>query len=267
MNLRAGTVAAALIAVMAACAPMVHAQESGLGKLSEARPGDVRLFVAGSLRAPVLAIMGRLEKATGRRIVVESSESRVLQKEIEAGQPFEVAMLVTGVIDEMIARGRIVAGSAMPVGAVRVGVSVRGDAPPLDVATADGLKKAILGAHGIRRYYGVAASVPVLDNLFGKLGLTEATQDRMIRLGGDQSAAEAPLQRGQYELIINLISAILPMQGWTYLGPIPAQFQMPVDHSAGLGAAGDRALGRSVMAVLRGPEFRTALQAGGITAE
>ena len=251
----------------AALAATAHAAESGLGMLADAQPGEVRLFVAGSFRAPVLAMRTRLEQATGRRVVVESSESRLLQKEMDAGQPFEVALLIKSVVDEMVARGRIVAGSEMPMGAVRVGVAMRGDAPRLDVSTADGLKRAILGAHGIRRYYGVAASVPVLDNLFAALGLADATQDRMIHLGGGDAVPEAPLPRGQYELIINLVSAVKPMPGWTYLGPIPEHFQMPVSHSAGLGATGDRALGQKVMAVFREPAFQAALRAGGISVE
>jgi molybdate transport system substrate-binding protein len=246
---------------------MVHAQDSGPTKLADASPSDVRIFASGSLRASVLAMRGRLEKATGRRIVVESSESRILQREIEAGQGFEAALLTTTVIKDLVATGKIVAGSETRVGAVRVGVSVRGDAPRMDVTTAVGLKSAIVGAHSIRRYYGVGASVPVLDNLFTKLGLLAVTQDRMVHLGGEQIVPEEPLPRGQYELIINLISAIRPMKGWTYLGPIPEQFQMPVGHTAGLGAAGNLTLGRQVMAVIKGPEFQATLRADGITSE
>jgi molybdate transport system substrate-binding protein len=260
--------ATAAIAVIAALAvPGAGAQESGASRLSEARPGEVRLFASGSLRSTVLAMRGQLEQATGRRLVVESSESRLLQKEIESGQAFEAALLTTAVIRELVAKGRIVAGSEVRIGAVRVGVSVRGDAPRLEVGSVEGLKSAIVNAHGIRRYYGVGASVPVLDNLFSKLGLTESMESRMIRLGGEQVVPEAPLPRGQYELIINLISAIRPMKGWTYLGPIPEQFQMPVDHTAGLGASGDRELGRKVLAVIQSPEFRAALRADGITLE
>jgi molybdate transport system substrate-binding protein len=257
--------AAAAIGVCVAADAPVRAQDVAPSKLADAGPGDVRLFAAGSLRASVLAMRGRLEQATGRRVVVESSESRILQQEIEAGQAFEAALLTSTVIEDLVAKGRIVAGSQTPIGAVRVGVSVRGDAPRLEVSSAEGLKHAIEGAHGIRRYYGVGASVPVLDNLFSKLGLVESTRSRMVRLGGDQLVPEEPLARGEYELIINLISAIRPMKGWVYLGPIPEQFQMPVNHAAGLGASGDPVLGRQVMAVIRGPEFQATLRADGIT--
>ena len=258
-----GVAMAVLIGVSAGRA--IAAAAESAAKLADAGPGDVRVFASGSLRATVLAMRDRLEKASGRRLVLESSESRILLKEIEAGQAFEVAMLTTPVIAELATQGKIVAGSQVRLGAVRVGVSVRGEAPTLDIASAEGLKRAILGAHGIRRFYGVGASVPVLDNLFARLGLVDATEARMIHLGGEAVVPEAPLPRGQYELIINLISAIRPMPGWRYLGPIPEEVQMPVDHTAALGAAGDAAVGRKVMEVVRSREFQAALRADGIT--
>jgi len=252
------------VVAMAGCGTTAYAQQPGSTRLSDAKPGEVRLFVAGSLRVPVLAVMDRLEAVTGRKIVFESSESRNLEKEIEAGQPFEAALLISSVVDELVAKGKIVAASEMRIGTVGVGVAVRGDAPKLDVSTAQGLKRAIEGAHGIRRFYGVAASVPVLENLFTKLGVVESTQDKMIKLGGAEAVPEAPLPPGQYELIINLISAAKPLKGWTYLGPIPEEFQMPLDHSAGLGVSGDLALGQLVLSVIKGPEFKAALVADGL---
>jgi hypothetical protein len=89
----------------------------------------------------------------------------------------------------------------------------------------------------------------------------------MVKLGNGDIPPETPLAAGQYELIINLISAIKPMPGWRYLGPIPEQFQIPVIHSAGIGADGDRAAGAKVMRVLQGPEFAAALKASGVTGQ
>ena len=56
--------------------------------------------------------------------------------------------------------------------------------------TPDGLKKAILGAHSIRRFYGVGASVPTLDNpgQYGQTAgydkaVTSAAQPDAFQLG------------------------------------------------------------------------------------
>jgi molybdate transport system substrate-binding protein len=257
-----------VLAALCACAAFAlggsaSAQEEREFRLADAPPGSVRLFVSGGMLAPVLAVKAEIEKATGRTLAVQASESRTLQREIEAGQPFEAALITTVVVNDMIAKGKMVAGSDVHISVVRVGVSVRGDAPKLDVTTPEGLKNALLGAHSIRRFYGVAASTPIVDNLFAKLEVTEAIKDRMVTLGSGAPPPEPPLPRGQYELIVNLVSAILPMNGWKYLGLIPEQYQAPVAHSAALGSAGDQALGKKVIAVLETPQFEAALKANG----
>ena len=262
---RLGDLFAAACAVLLLTGAAARAQDPALPTLADAPPGAVRLFVAGSLRAPVLSIGPLLEKATGRKVVMEVTESRTLQRKIEAGQPFEAALLTTAVLDDLTAKGRIVPGSALQVAMVRVGVGVRGDAPKLDVTTPEGLKKAILGARSIRRFYGVAASTPIIDNLFAKLDLTAATKDRMVELSNEKVVPEEPLPPGQYELLINLISAVAPLKTWTYVGAIPEQFQMPVPHAAGLGATGDRAMGQKVLDVLKSPQFDAALAASKIS--
>lgn len=258
---------AALLLLCTAAAPAAAQSRDIGGKLADAPPGSLRLFVSGALREPILAVKDKLEQATSRKLYAEVSESRNLQREIEAGQPFEAALLTTPVIKDLAAKGKIVSGSDMVIAEVRVGVSVRGDAPKLDIATAEGLKAAITGAHSIRRYYGVAASTPTLEKLFMGLDLEAATKDRMVHLGNGEIPPEAPLAAGQYEMIINLISAIKPMPGWRYLGPIPEQFQIPVVHAAGIGADGDRAAGEKVMQILKGPEFAAALKVSGVTGQ
>jgi molybdate transport system substrate-binding protein len=233
--------------------------------LKDAAPGDVRLFVSGALRAPVASVTTQLHESTGHTVVAQVSESRVLQKAIEDGQPFEVALLTRPVIDDMISKGRIVPGSRVDLATVRVGVSVRGNPPTLDISTAQGLKQAILGAHSIRRFYGLGASVPTLDKLFSSLDLNDITKAKIIALGVGQAAPEAVLGAGEYELIINLASEVIPMKEWKYLGLIPEQFQVPVYLSAGVGTLGSPDVASKVIAVLKSSAFASSLDAYGMT--
>ena len=127
--------AAVLMGCSLVCAvSAASAQESREpGTLARAPPGSVRLFVSGSMSAPVAAIRDTLERATGRKVVLEVSESRNLLREMEAGQPFEATLMTAAVMDDLVAKGLVVPGSTQPIGMVRVGVAVRGDAPKLEV--------------------------------------------------------------------------------------------------------------------------------------
>ena len=239
--------------------------------LADAKPGDVRMFVSGAMRAPIEAVRDQLEKAAGHPILMQSSESKVLQQSMEAGQPFEVALITREVTDDMTSKGKIVAGSGVDIATVRLGVAVRGDAPKIDISTADGLKKAILGATYVSRFYGLGASVPMADNLFSKLGVTDALKGRIVALGGGEGIAglapapRPPLAPGQYEMILNLASEVIPLKGWTYLGFAPEQFQVPILLVASVGSAGDAKAAAAVISVLKSPAFDAALKTFALT--
>lgn len=239
--------------------------------LADAKPGDVRLFVSGAMRAPIEAARDQLEKAAGHPILMQSSESKVLQQSMEAGQPFEVALITREVTDAMVSKGKIVAGSATDICTVRLGIAVRGDAPKIDISTPEGLKKAILGATYVSRFYGLGASVPMADNLFSKLGVTQALQGRIVAMGGGDGVAglapvpRPPLEAGQYELVLNLASEVIPLKGWTYLGLAPEQFQVPILLVASIGAAGDAKTAAAVIGFLKSPAFDQALQTFALT--
>jgi molybdate transport system substrate-binding protein len=236
-------------------------ERSARPKLSDAHPGDIRVFVSGALRPPLETVRPALEKQLGHPILIEVSESRVLQQEIEGGQPFEAALLTSDVIDGMIAKGKVARGSKITLSTVRLGVAARGDVAGLDIGTAASLKKAILGAASVRRFYGLGASVPMMDNLFAKLDIADALKGRIVPLGTGSPAPETALAPGQYALILNLASEVMPMKGWTYLGLVPDEFQMPIQMSAGIGTAGDAKPAAAFLKLLKGPEFSAAMKA------
>jgi molybdate transport system substrate-binding protein len=253
--------------------PGVAFAQAGGGRISlaDAKPGDVRMFVSGAMRAPIEAVRDQLEKAAGHPIVMQSSESKILQQSMEAGQPFEVALITREVTDDMIARGKIVAGSGGEIATVRLGIAVRGDAPKIDISTAGGLNKAILGATYVSRFYGLGASVPMADNLFSKLDVTDALNGRIVAMGGGEGVAglapapRPPLAPGQYEMVLNLASEVIPMKGWTYLGTAPEQFQVPILLVASIGSAGDAGAARAVIAFLKSPAFDPVLKTYALT--
>jgi molybdate transport system substrate-binding protein len=222
--------------------------------------------VSGALRAPLLNVKAQAEQAVGHSIFMEAGESRMLQSDIESGQPFEVALITRPVIDEMVRKGRILPGSDLDVGVVRVGVAVKGDIPAdTDISTPSGLKKAMEGAASVRRFYGVGASVPTLDNLFTKLQIGNSLDGKIVALGVGRPAPEPDLKPGEYEMMINLASEVIPMKGWKYLGLIPEQFQMPVVMSAGIGSSGDANTARALLSFLKSEQFGQALKANGMS--
>jgi len=249
--------------LLAGASTALAQQPPAAEKIADAKPGEVRLLISNGLRAPFEAVRAQAQQAVGHPLVVEYGASRRLQSEIEAGQPFEAAILTGEVVDEMIARHKVVAGSRADLAHVPVAAAERGDAPRPDISTPAALKAALLGAATVR-FADIGASRPTVDNTFAKLGITDALQDRTGPLPGP-STPQPTLAAGQYELILNLASEFHPVAGQTYLGPLPEQFQVPVVMAAGVGASGDAAAARTLIAFLQGPAIEPALTASRMT--
>lgn len=243
----------------AACA---HAQDAAQ-KVANARPGDVRLMVSTGLKAPLESMRAQAAKAAGHPLVIEYGASKALRAQIEAGQAFEVTVLTPDVIEDMTAKGRIVAGSATVIGHVAVAVAVKGDAAPRNVNVSDpaALKTLLLGAKTVR-YLGIGASAPTVRKIFDGLALAGAIKP-VTNIASQLAPAMAG--PGEYEVLINLNSELHPINGWTVLGLVPSRFQVPVAMQAAIGTGGDAASGRAVIKFLLDPAFTPALAAGGMT--
>lgn len=232
-------------------------------KVADAKPGDVRLFVSNGLREPFKTVRAEAEQQVGRHLVVEYGSSRVMQAQMEAGQAFDVAILTATAIDDLSTKERIVRGSASEIARVPVAIAVRGVAR-IDVSTPDAIKAALLGARTVG-FTPIGGEAPTVNKLFAALGVTDAMKAKFHAMPpvGDTSAMPPT---GQYDLIMNLVSEILPLGGgWNYVGDTPEALSVPVIMSAGIGAQGDAAAAQKLIAFLRGPAIEPALKANHMT--
>lgn len=221
------------------------------------------MLISNGLRVPFQAVKAQAEAAIGHPIVAEYGASRRLTSQMEAGQPFEVAILTGEAIDEQIGKGNLATGSRADLAHVAVGVGQRGGNPG-KVGTPEELKSLLLNAKLIR-YASVGASRPTVDNAFAKLGVLDAIKPRVDESTTSQTIAAPSMGAEEYELVINLASEFLPVDGWTYLGPIASELQVPVVMSAAVGAKGDGAAGRTVIKFLQGPAIEVPLAASRMT--
>jgi molybdate transport system substrate-binding protein len=226
--------------------------------IAAAQPGDVRLLISNGLRVPFEAVKSQAEAKIGHKIRVEYGASRRLIATIEADQPFEVTILSREVVQEMMAKGKLRKGVAVDLARVPVAVAQRGGTPG-DVGTDEALKALLLGAKVIH-FTGIGASRPTIDNTLAKLGIADALKDRLDGSTSSQMVKGPDLAAGEYELILNLTSEIVPVTGWTYLGPIPQHLQVPVLMTAGIGAAGDAESAKAIIAFLQGPAIEQPLK-------
>ena len=67
-----------------------------------------------------------------------------LRRQIEAGEPFDVAILRAPAIDDLITQGKLHADTRTDVARSGIGIAVRAGAPKPDIRTVEALKRALL---------------------------------------------------------------------------------------------------------------------------
>jgi molybdate transport system substrate-binding protein len=132
------------------------------------------------------------------------------------------------------------------------------------VATAAAIKASLRQAKAIA-YTGNGASRPAIDRMLERLGIAKQIQAKAhLTAAGD---APASVARGDADLVMTLISEILPEPGVELAGPLPADFQAYLGFSAAASpkASNTPAVG-ALLQFLDGPAAGAAYKAKGMEA-
>ena len=144
-------------------------------------------------------------------------------------------------------------------------MGVRADAPKPDIGTSDALKQTLLKAKSIT-YAQDGASRIYLEKMFDRLGIGGEVKPKIILEQGSPGAG-ARVANGGAEMVMTLVSEILPMPGVDFVGPLPAQLQSYVSFAAGVGAkAANAEAGKALIKFLKSPEAAPAFKPKGMEA-
>jgi molybdate transport system substrate-binding protein len=226
---------------------------------------EVKILTAGAMRAVVLALQPEIEQQTGHKLTIDRGTAGALGRRITQGEAFDVAIITPVVVDDLISKAKIVAGSRIDLAKVGMGVAVKAGAALPDIGTVEAFKRTLLAARSVTytdpRSGG--SSGIYFDKLLDRLGIGDQVRPK-ARLGQGGYVAEQVV-RGEAEIAVHQISEIVPVKGAVLVGPLPAEIQNITVYSGGLGAAAkDPAAAKAVLAVLAGPASATILKSKGL---
>jgi len=231
---------------------------------ADADAADLRVLASNGVKAAVEQLKPQLEKASGSTLSIDFSTAAALRERMEKGEAFDVAILTDDAIDALISAGKISAAQRAKLARVGIGVGYRKGAPKPDVGTAAGIKQALLNAKSIA-YTEAGASRPGIDRMFERLGIAgQLTAKSHLTAAG---AAPASVGKGESDLVLTLISEILPEPGVELAGPIPSEFQTYIGFSAAPSpkAAGSHAAAALIM-FMKSPAAAATYKAKGMEA-
>jgi len=187
------------------------------------------VLCTNGVRAVVQELVPQFERNTtsGDKVVLLYEPSTQLRKRIDAGEPFDVAMMTTTLIDEEIKAGKLAADSRTFIARSGLGVSIRVGAKKPNIATVDAFKRALLNADSIT-FAQQGASAQPFEVLVAKLGITAQLRPK-YNLRNTASEVGEAVSSGVVELGIAPVSEILPVRGVDLVGPFPKDVQSYVE--------------------------------------
>jgi molybdate transport system substrate-binding protein len=226
---------------------------------------QIRVVASNGVKAAIEDLRPQLERAAGQPVRIEYGTSTSLAQKIESGEAFDVAILTSELIDALTKAGKLAPGAKAELGRAGIGVGVRKGAKKPDIRTADAFKRTLLDAKAIT-YAGDGASRATLERSFERMGIAEQMKSKTILEQGSTRAA-ARVANGDAELILTLVSEILPAPGVELVGPIPDEYQTYVGFAAGVSAKPGNSPGAAaVIKFLSGPAVAPVLKAKGMEA-
>ncbi len=212
---------------------------------------------------PVLNDLGpKFEKATGHTVQIQSDSGAALTRRIEAGEPFDVAIISPQPIDALIKQDKIAADTRTEIGRTGVGVAVRAGAPKPDVSNADTFKRTLLNARSVS-YVGEGGGGKHFLGVLDRLGIMDQMKSKLRPMPG--GGAIKPVVAGETELAVNLIPPILEERGVEFAGPLPPELQSYIGYTAGISRASTQpGAAKAFIDFLAAPHARPVLAARGM---
>lgn len=201
----------------------------GMGLVQAA---EVRLLCSNGMKTVVEQVQAGWEKSSGHKLSIEYSSAGTFREMISKGAAFDVAILTDSVADALVKEGKL-AATPKVVGRGGVGIGVRKGAAKPDMKAADGLKKFLLAAKSIS-YTENGASRPAIDKMFEKMGIAAQVRSK-VQLTPPSEAPER-VAAGKAEVVLTLVSEIMPIAGVELVGPLPAEYQGYVTFTGALSA-------------------------------
>ena len=217
----------------------------------------LRLLSSNGVRPAIEAVQPQLEMATRIRLSAEFSTAAALKRRIDAGEPFDVAILTPALVEDLVAQGRAVAESRSDLARVGVGVGAREGAPRSDVSTPEALKQTLLDAKVVA-YTAEGQSRATVNKAMSQLGIAAEVDAKSMLTGpGEGPGAVAA---GKADLVMTLISEIL-IPGVQLLGPFPPEMQNYIVFTAVRSPNAKNVEGaNTLLRYLMGPEVADAMK-------
>jgi molybdate transport system substrate-binding protein len=232
-----------------------------------AQAAEVHVMISGGLSAAYNALVPEFEKATGHKVVTARGPSmgttvNAIPMRLDRGEAADVLILVGYALDDLIKKGKAVAGSRVDLVNSKIGVAVKAGSSKPDISSADALKRALLAAKTVA-YSDSASGVYISTEMFQNLGIVDEMKDKAKKIPATPVAEI--VAKGEAEIGMQQISELKAVSGVDIVGPLPESLQKVTVFSAGI-ATGSKEpeAGKALIKFLASPAARKTIVDSGL---
>jgi molybdate transport system substrate-binding protein len=184
---------------------------------------QIKVITSGGFSAALQELLPEFEKTTGITVTTARGASQgngpnTIGTQLRRGVPADVVIMSREGLDELIAEGRIVAGTDVDLGQTPLGMSVRAGASKPDISTVDAFKQTLLRAKSIT-FPDSTTGIYMMTRLFPRLGIASEMAGKITHSG------VADVAKGDAEIAIQPVSELLHVPGSDFVGTIPVEIQ------------------------------------------
>jgi molybdate transport system substrate-binding protein len=196
----------------------------------------MHVLSGGAAAAVVQGVQAQFEQATGSRIDGTFSAVGMMRDKLVGGAPCDVVILTKPLIEQLIASGHVVAGSARSLGLVKTGVAVRSGTPHPRVQTRAELHAAMSAAEGIYFPDPDKATAGIhFMSVLKALGLDESLRSQ-FRIFPNGATAMGEMGKSAESGLIGCtqITEINYTEGVDLVAVLPAEFELNTNYTLGI---------------------------------
>jgi molybdate transport system substrate-binding protein len=191
----------------------------------------IKVMTSLATKEFLVEYLAQYQNTSGQAVAYENAGGVEIAKRARAGESFDVVVLASGVIDALIAEGKLAAGSKVDVVKSSAAIAVPAGAVRPDIGTEEALKRAILAAPSV--CYSTGPSGVYLERLFAQWGIAEAIKAK-LKVAPPGVPVASMLASGKAALGFQQLTELIHMAGIEVIGPLPPAIQLITTFSAGI---------------------------------
>ena len=194
---------------------------------------QVKVIISGGFAVAYREVLPEFERTTGVTVTTGSGASQgtgpdTIGALLRRGESADVVIMNRQGLAELVAQGRIVAGTDVDLAQTHIGVAVRAGGPRPDISTVDAFRQTLLRAKAIAV---PGSSTGMITDVLSRLGISAEVAVRIPSRGTESVAMVA---RGDVVLAVQPVSEILNVPGVEFAGTIPTDLQHVTVYAAAI---------------------------------